>query len=264
MIVSKRKAQTVSRRRGRVARASLADPGHAKPPSPPVFGHEPPPDARSRERHDLGERLRALRQERGLTLNDVARRTGLSRSTLYKVENSGMSLTYQKLLQLKDGLGVDIAQLFHPTPEVAEIPSAFREVGRQGEGDLVSTPNYDHYYLCNEIVHKALTPIYGKIKVRAINEFGELSTHPGEEFTYVLEGTVEVHTRLYRPVILNAGDYVYVSSTMPHAYINKGPGTATILTVCSGPEESRAAAASGADGGGVDATPGLVVRRRDG
>jgi mannose-6-phosphate isomerase-like protein (cupin superfamily) len=97
-------------------------------------------------------------------------------------------------------------------------------------------PNYDHYYLCNEIVHKGLVPMFGRVKSRTLEEFGALSTHPGEEFTYVLEGTIEVHTKLYRPVLLSKGDHIYLDSTMPHAYLNKGAGEALILTVCTRPE----------------------------
>lgn len=254
MSVPKRTVQKASKRRRHPVVTSVVE--SQKPRISATAGsREPPEETADRETHELAQRLRALRNERGLTLNDLAKRTGLSRSTLYKVENSGMSLTYQKLLQLKDGLGVDIAQLFHAAPASTEVAGTFREVGRRGEGDLVSTPNYEHYYLCNEIVHKALTPILGKVKVNSIAEFGELSTHPGEEFTYVVEGTVEVHTKLYRPVVLNPGDYVYVSSTMPHAYINKGPGAATILTVCSGPRDQDAIS------GEADA-PQLTVRRR--
>jgi transcriptional regulator with XRE-family HTH domain len=202
------------------------------------------------ERPDLGKRLKELRQSRNLSLNDLARQTGLSRSALYKVENNGMSLTYQKLLRLSDGLGVDITQLFRMAPESqAQSPlAAFREVGHPGEGDLVTTPNYDHYYLCNDIVQKGLIPMMGRVKRRSLKEFGEMSSHPGEEFTYVVEGSIEVHTQLYRPVVLQQGDYIYLSSTMPHAYINKGPGEAQILTVCTRPEHPVAQSSDEAAG----------------
>ena len=194
----------------------------------------------SDEPPDLGKRLKTLRQSKGLSLNELAHQTGISRSALYKVENSGMSLTYQKLLRVSEGLGVDIAQLFRMgvEPGAESPPAAFREVGHPGEGDLVNTPNYDHYYLCNDIVQKSLIPMMGRVKRRSIKEFGEMSSHPGEEFTFVVEGSIEVHTQLYRPVVLRQGDYIYLSSTMPHAYINKGPGEAQILTVCTRPEHA--------------------------
>jgi transcriptional regulator with XRE-family HTH domain len=185
----------------------------------------------------LGRRLRELRLKRRLGLNDLARLAGLSRSTLYKVENSGMSLTYEKLIRLSEGLGVEISELFRGADEdQQQVITGRREVGRGLQGDLVSTPNYDHYYLCNEIVHKGLVPILGRVKSRSLQEFGPLTAHPGEEFTYVLEGAIEVHTKLYRPVRLNQGDHIYLDSTMPHAFVVTSKQDALILTVCTRPE----------------------------
>src|SRR5437588_120361 len=64
----------------------------------------------------LGQCLKAARQARGLTLKQVAERTGMALSTLSKVENGLMSLTYDKLLQLTSGLKMEIAELFNPAP----------------------------------------------------------------------------------------------------------------------------------------------------
>jgi transcriptional regulator with XRE-family HTH domain len=196
--------------------------------------------AETESKPNLGERVKALRLKKGLSLNELAQVAGLSRSTLYKVENSGMSLTYEKLIGLSEGLGVEISQLFRAAADASDKDafSGRREVGRAGEGDLIVTPNYDHFYLCNEIVHKGLVPMFGKVKHRTLEEFGPLSTHPGEEFTYVLQGTIEVHTKLYRPVVLKRGDYIYLDSTMPHAYLTVGDDEAQILTVCTRPEHA--------------------------
>ena len=51
------------------------------------------------EQPRLGQCLRAVRHRHGLTLQDVVERTGVALSTLSKVENDQMSLTYDKLLQ---------------------------------------------------------------------------------------------------------------------------------------------------------------------
>ncbi|MGC2780081.1 MAG: helix-turn-helix transcriptional regulator, partial [Bradyrhizobium sp.] len=68
----------------------------------------------------LGLCLKAARQTRGLTLKQVAEKTGMALSTLSKVENGLMSLTYDKLLQLTSGLQMDIAELFSPAAPRAE------------------------------------------------------------------------------------------------------------------------------------------------
>src|SRR4051812_11187453 len=61
-----------------------------------------------------GAALRALRIQRGWTLAEVSKRTDLPISTLSKIENDRISLTYDKLARISTGLGVDISQLFVP------------------------------------------------------------------------------------------------------------------------------------------------------
>ena len=60
--------------------------------------------------------------------------------------------------------------------------------------------------------------------------------HTGEEFALVLEGAVELHTELYAPARLEAGDSIYFDSTMGHAYLAAAPGRCRVLAVCSGGE----------------------------
>ena len=55
----------------------------------------------------LGAALRQLRREKSLTLAEVSQRTGFSVPTLSKVENDRLSLSYDKLIRLSEGLGVD-------------------------------------------------------------------------------------------------------------------------------------------------------------
>jgi transcriptional regulator with XRE-family HTH domain len=59
--------------------------------------------------------LRAIRRQKGWTLSDVSQRTGLPVSTLSKVEYGKMSLTYDKLVRISKGLGIDLAQLLSHT-----------------------------------------------------------------------------------------------------------------------------------------------------
>lgn len=179
----------------------------------------------------LGDRLRQMRRQNGWTLGQVSALTGLATSTLSKVENNQMSLTYDNLLRLAEGLHVDIAQLF--TSEEMRPITGRRTITRRGEGRLESTPNYDYHYLCTDLLRMRMVPIFVRIKMRSMEEFGELLRHSGEEFIYVLEGAIEVHTEFYEPVVLEAGDSIYLDSTMGHAYISVGDGDASVLGICS-------------------------------
>lgn len=79
-----------------------------------------------------------------------------------------------------------------------------------------------------------MVPLTARIKAHDIVEFGKPSAHQGEEFIYVLEGTIEVHSQFYAPVTVGAGRGIYLDSTMEHAYTAKDCETALVLAVCSG------------------------------
>jgi transcriptional regulator with XRE-family HTH domain len=183
----------------------------------------------------LGECLKALRRRHGWTLQDVSTKTGVAVSTLSKVENDQMSLTYDKLLQISEGLGINLAELL-ATPTGAEAAMARRSVSQPGEGLLQVTPSYDYLYLCTEIQRKRMVPVIARVKTRSLAEFGPLVRHSGEEFIYVLEGAIEVHTEHYAPVRLDKGGSIYIDSTMGHAYVAVGEGDASVMAVCSSPE----------------------------
>ncbi|QWP77287.1 helix-turn-helix transcriptional regulator [Lysobacter sp. K5869] len=187
--------------------------------------------------HNPGVALRALRRQRGWTLAEIGARTGLPISTLSKIENGKMSLSFDKLTRIAQGLEVDIGELFSSQPPAGN--DAFggrRSITRAGEGYAIRTENYDHLYPASELLNKRLVPIIVELHARSLEEFGELIRHTGEEFALVLEGAIELHTELYAPARLEAGDSIYFDSTMGHAYLAAAPGPCRVLAVCSGGE----------------------------
>jgi len=185
----------------------------------------------------LGARLKTLREAKNLKLPELASITNISRSSLYKVENNDMSLTYDKLIDLADGLGVNVAELFQEEPHDHDqaMVTARMRVGRTGDGFRLETKNYDSRYLCPELKNKKLTPILGTIRSRSIDDFEELFSHEGEEFDFVVRGAIEVHTEYYAPVRLDAGDHVYLDSTMPHVFVAVSEEPAVVLSICTSP-----------------------------
>ena len=180
----------------------------------------------------LGERLRSLRQERGWTLEKVSERSGISRSTLSKVERGKLQLTYDRLHSLGRGLEVPIADLFGESGQNTP-PTTRRSITRASDGYAIETSNYFHRYLNTEVAHKGFVPLVVELKARTLKEFGEMVQHPGEEFIFVLEGEVELHTEHYSPVRLLPGDSVFFDSTMRHAYLTVGETPARCVGVCT-------------------------------
>ncbi len=192
-----------------------------------------PPTKSSRP--TLGSLLRGLRLRNHWTLKEMSERTGIPLSTLAKVEHDRLTLTYDKLLQLSQRLNLRMSDLFSETNEAADAPiTARRSIGRLSDAVRVNTPNYEYFYMCPELRRKRMVPTVTRIRARSVEEFGELVHHPGEEYIYVLQGPVEIHTEFYEPIVLQTGESIYIDSTMGHAYVApNGHDEALVLGVCS-------------------------------
>jgi transcriptional regulator with XRE-family HTH domain len=190
----------------------------------------------TKPRPTLGQLLRSWRERKDWTLREMSDRTAIPLSTLSKVERDRLSLTYDKLLQVSQGLRISLPELFaHAcnTGNGEPAVTARRSIGRLAEAVCVNTEHYDYYFLCPELRHKRMTPMITRVRARSLAEFGELLRHPGEEYIYVLTGVIAVHTDFYDPVVLGSGESIYVDSSMGHAYLAEGCEEATVLAVCS-------------------------------
>jgi transcriptional regulator with XRE-family HTH domain len=197
------------------------------------------PDGMKSKQATLGALLRGLRSRNDWTLKEMSERTGIPVSTLSKVEHDRLTLTYDKLQQLSQRLNIRMSELFAESGNTPDSPvTARRSIGRMDRAVRVNTKNYDYYYLCPELRRKRMIPVLTRIRAKSVAEFGELVHHSGEEYIYVLEGRVEIHTDFYDPITLDAGESIYIDSNMGHAYVAaSGCEEATVLGVCSSAED---------------------------
>lgn len=179
----------------------------------------------------LAQNVRALRKDRGLKLEELSRRSGLSVSSLSKIENRQMSPTFDTLVALAGGFGIDVGALVSPLHQISG--AGRRSISRQGQGVKHETPVYDYTFLCSEITNKDFIPLLATIKAGSLEAFPALSTHEGEEFFYVLSGTIVLHTDHYTPAELSAGDCIYFNSAMGHALVSAGDENAKVLWIAS-------------------------------
>lgn len=182
----------------------------------------------------LGKLLRTYRSRKNWTLREMSEQSGIPLSTLSKIEHDRLTLTYDKLLQLSQRLNIPISELFSENKAVDPAITGRRSIGTVDNSVRVETDSYDYYYLCTELRKKRMIPILTRIRARTLEEFGDLVTHDGEEFIYVVDGSIEVHTEYYDPVVLTAGQSIYIDSQMGHAYLAHGDTEeATVLGVCA-------------------------------
>jgi len=186
----------------------------------------------------LGQIIRELRARKGWTLKEMSEQSGIPVSTLSKVENGRLTLTYDKLQQMSQRLKIRMSDLFAEADPQVESITARRSIGRIDDSVRVNTPNYDYYYLCPELRRKRMIPIVTRISAKSLDQFGELVRHSGEEYIHVLEGSIVVHTEFYDPVALRAGEGIYIDSNMGHAYVaGEDCEEAVVLGVCSSSDE---------------------------
>lgn len=187
----------------------------------------------------LGTVMKGIRARNGWTLKEMSAKSGIPVSTLSKVEHDRLTLSYDKLQQLSQRLSIRMSDLFAED----EGDNAPRVTGRRSVGTIdqavrVTTDNYDYHYLCTDLRQKRMIPIITRIRAHSAREFGELVRHHGEEFIYVLEGEIEIHTEFYDPVALKTGQGIYLDSSMGHAYVvADGFDEALVLGVCSSADD---------------------------
>lgn len=175
----------------------------------------------------LGSNLRRLRAERGWTLAETAKRTGLSVGTLSKVENGLLSLTFANLSRLAGGFGVPVGTLF-AAPGAAPSPAI--TVTRRGKGLRHAEPGFELEYLCAGAEGRRIMPMLTLVKAHTLPAWGPALRHAGEEFAYVIRGTIDLSVEGQDPVRLEAGDSVIFDSGRAHAAAAVGDEDALLLS----------------------------------
>lgn len=191
----------------------------------------------------IGAQLRALRQERGLSLARLAELTGISDATLSRVENAQTLVSAHNLYILAQALAVDITAFYAPAAQ--PLRSGIRAISRGGAGHQIDTARYAATILGAELAHKKMHPAIDLVSAQDLDAIGGLAAHAGEEFLFVLSGVLILHSAHYAPLRLEAGDSIYFDASMPHAYLSGEECPARILVINSA-EPTFAAASRGA------------------
>jgi transcriptional regulator with XRE-family HTH domain len=178
------------------------------------------PLAERRPEAAIGARLRALRTQRGMTLEQVASVAGLTRGFLSHLERGGTSASVGSLYRICDALGVEVASLFEPaganlTRQKTRQPSYF---GGEGVTDYVVTPPVERRV---QVLETHIAP--GGTPDR------NLWTRRGDvSIAYVLSGELEIYFA-DDAVTLGPGDAVTFSPTEPHRWRNPSRHDETIV-----------------------------------
>lgn len=173
----------------------------------------------------IGRRLRQLRKEHDWTLAEVARRTGISVGTLSKLEHGKTDLNFSSVNKLADGLGLPVTDLTNPSSSL----QGRRAITMGGQGVMFEASDMSYEVLCSDVANHQQGYLKAVVKSHAFDKDLPWHRHKGQEFLYVLSGRLELHTELYQPVELKAGDSILFDSSMGHHYVSLGRKHAEIL-----------------------------------
>ncbi len=181
---------------------------------------------------NLGEKVRSLRRQRNLTLQQIADRTGLSKPLLSQIENYVAAPPIATLLKISKALGVNIGYFFQSesaSDRIVIVPrDKRREVMRRVRED-VSGAGYRYESLAYPRADKRMEPFLVEVEPRPQEDL-VFYNHEGEEFLHVLEGRLEFRGG-DKVIELGPGDSLYFDSETPHAVRGLGGETARILAV---------------------------------
>ena len=179
---------------------------------------------------DLGNQVRKLRNERSLTLQDLAGLTGLSKPNLSQIENNLVTPPIATLLKIATALGVPIGYFFQESPQQRNM-IVVRKEDRYGiaKGPHISHIGYQYEPLAYPKIDKSMEPFIVEMEEREASDI-VFNNHRGEEFLFVLRGSLEF---CYGDdsVILEEGDSLYFDSIVPHGYRGIGGPAKTLVVI---------------------------------
>lgn len=176
---------------------------------------------------DLGERLRKIRNEKGISLSEIAEKTGYTKSFISQVEKNKTSPSISSLFRIIDVLGVNPQEILHEDSLAEKILVKRNE--REVYAHKKSKATFE--FLFTKTPGRKMEPIFMHLKPGG---YSDSYSHEGEEFGTILKGELEltVGEETYH---LKKGDCVYFSSRIHHHWKNSGLEEVVALWVTTPP-----------------------------
>ena len=178
---------------------------------------------------NVGQRLRELRKQKGLTINGLAKLSRVPASTISKVENGLLKPSLVHAINLAHALEENLGFLvdhFRSTPQ----RSSFVYAASRNEIDYpeMSMSLQD---LNGQFIPGLLEARLGSLRPGAHSGHA-LMTHRGEELCYVLQGAIRYYID-GEEWVLGPGDSVHFKSTLKHRWLNADQGTTQVIWLFS-------------------------------
>ena len=185
----------------------------------------------------IGEKIKKVREEKGISLAELAEKSGFSSALLSQIENHMISPPLGTLIKLGRALEVPIGHFFEDkadAPFVIVRSAERRHVSRVASKEGVKF-GYSYESLAQDKKNRFMEPFLVTLEPATKKDRNAYS-HEGEEFIFVLEGEMEVtledHTDVLKP-----GDCIYFDSKLRHRVECVGKTETRILAVIHAPHD---------------------------
>ena len=174
---------------------------------------------------DIGKKIRQLRIQNNLTLEDLASRSELTKGFLSQLERNLTSPSISTLEDILEALGTNLSEFFHEEEE-EQIVFSTKDffVDRQED--------YKIEWIVPNAQKNEIEPILLTLQPKGRSQ--EMNSHFGEEFGYVLKGNVTL-VRDNKRYKFKAKDTFYVNGRTSHYLYNHGNSEALVLWVTTPP-----------------------------
>lgn len=184
---------------------------------------------------EIGTRLKAMREARGLSQRELAARAGLTNGTISLIEQNKSSPSVSSLKSLLDAIPMSLSEFFSEVeaengqPKYFYSADEFTELSPQDHGldarvSLRQLGDASRHSL--QILHETYPP--------GADTGPDMLSHEAEEAGVVITGIIEV-TVGDQVRVLNPGDGYIFDSRQPHRFRNIGPDPCVIVSACTPP-----------------------------
>lgn len=177
-----------------------------------------------KEINEIAMRIRELREACGYTQEKLASELGLELAVYQDYEANGENIPISVIFEIANKFGVDFTEI---VTGVAAKLDTYHIV--HGKGKTVSRyPGYRYEDLAFRYSHKIMQPLV--VTLDPTDEVPKQVTHAGQEFNYIMEGSVAISFD-DQEFVLNEGDSIYFNPLHPHGQRCVGDKKAKFLTV---------------------------------
>ncbi|WP_304225296.1 helix-turn-helix domain-containing protein [Gracilinema caldarium] len=176
---------------------------------------------------EIAERVRALRDIKGLSVETVAKHIGVDVKTYQEWEGGSADFPVGVLYELAGLFSVDLTELI--TGQAPRLHTY--SVTRSGKGPEVKRRSpYQYWSLAYNFQHRKAEPFLVRIEKESEQRPLELNSHPGQEFDYVLQGRMLISVGGHE-VELSEGDSIYFDASEPHGMKALGGSPVSFLAI---------------------------------